>query len=216
MSYTPIGWQTGDTITADKLNKMDPGWGTSATQLCSETVTTVAGEMGNQAEFVYSESIDAPSITVTFDGTDYECEKMIIDGLSVYGGFSSGGPDFTDYPFCVASLIGRNLVITEIAGTYTITIKYVSVGVSPDFDAAVKTCVSTIPMLCVSGTTTFSEMIEASYKGRILLFKPYGSEETETCFITGFDGANVSYIPAISDISATFDSDDIFTVNIAN
>lgn len=26
MSYTPINWQTGDTITAEKLNKMDNGW----------------------------------------------------------------------------------------------------------------------------------------------------------------------------------------------
>ena len=42
MSYTPINWQTGDIITAEKMNKMDNGWSveSSSQQLFSETVTT--------------------------------------------------------------------------------------------------------------------------------------------------------------------------------
>lgn len=41
MIYTPINWQNGDTITAEKMNKMDNGWGIGEVELFSETVTLI-------------------------------------------------------------------------------------------------------------------------------------------------------------------------------
>ena len=100
MAYTPINWQTGDTITADKLNRCDNGWRVESTQLFSETVTTEAGEYGNEGMLTYSSQVSSPTITVTFDGTNYQCSVVKMGEGYGYGGVSSGWEyDFTTYPF---------------------------------------------------------------------------------------------------------------------
>lgn len=136
MAYTPVGWQTGDTITADRLNKMDNGWAFENTQLFSETVTTVAGPRGNRGELTYSSLVDAPTITVTFDGTDYTCPRIDLYGYYLYGGFNEQGPTFTEYPFAIQSQSGINGIYTETAGEHTIAAAVPALQTSADFDAA--------------------------------------------------------------------------------
>lgn len=162
MTYTPINWQTGDTITAEKLNKMDNGWGGENTQLFSETVTT-AGSSMYKATLAYSVTIDADSITVTFDSTEYTCSRIDASGGYYYGGFSTSGPDFTNYPFAIESINGVNKVYTETASTHTIAVAAPALQTSSNFDAAV--------MLAgvfevVSGTTTFQEACDAFKSGK--------------------------------------------------
>ena len=105
MAYTPIGWQTGDTITAEKLNKMDNGWSVeeSATTLTEETVTTSDQGGMNQGVFVYNEPINTDVVYVTFNGTRYECPAIDAFGQKFYGGFTEQGPVFTEFPFAINS-----------------------------------------------------------------------------------------------------------------
>ena len=130
MAYTPINWQTGQTITAEKLNKMDNGWSVEATQLFSETVTTVDDEGDIFATLQYAEYINYDSITVVFNGQSYECAKTDVDGTSHYGGLS-------EYPFDLQSdPAGANTILTETAGTYTVAASVKSVETSTDFGKA--------------------------------------------------------------------------------
>ena len=137
MSYTPINWQNGDIITAEKLNKMDRGWDTSYTTLFTETVTTVADGGFNSEYLTYAFAENPPeTLTITFDGTDYECQKT----EPGYGEFDQDGPDFTNYPFFLMIVVnGYCRLFTETAGTYTISAKTSSVVCSDEFEKAVKT-----------------------------------------------------------------------------
>lgn len=208
MAYTPVNWQTGDTITADKLNRMDNGWGVSTTELFSETVTTVAGQMGNTATLAYSTLIDAPSITVTFDGIDYTCG--VIDFMyKYYGGFTPKGLDPTDYPFYIESTGQANNICTETAGTHTISVACDSTVTSSDFRQAVLS-VGAPPMLCVSGITTYDEMNAARSANKLMYF--YDSDG-KCAIVANIDSTPIDITPAYTDITVEFDNDNIFTVN---
>lgn len=127
MAYTPINWQTGDTITAEKMNKMDNGWSvtTSTQTLFDDSVTTVSSGNVNQMDLGMSANPPA-SLIVTFNGTEYTCpaiDKTAQYGSFFYGGFSDNGPDFTEFPFAlnVGSIVWR--LYTETAGTYTLKLE---------------------------------------------------------------------------------------------
>ena len=174
MAYTPINWQTGDTITAEKMNKMDNGWGVQNAQLFSETVTTEdTGEGYSAGELSYTTFLSADTITVTLNGTDYVCSKIDFDGANAYGGLDiqTGSPDFTDYPFLIYSANGDNQLITQTAGAFTISVTTSNVEVSSDFGDAVHTCIgSPLPFLCINEVTTYQEMYNAKEDGRLLYF----------------------------------------------
>ena len=209
MAYTPINWQTGDTITAEKMNKMDNGWGASSTQLFSETVTTadIGGYYG--AVISYVATAQPPTtLVINYDGTEYICEDQ---GNSAYGASS---PSFSDYPFMLQFTASNTQLITSTAGSHTISVGSYSMEVSDNFNTAVNSCVNS-PMLCVSGTTTFAEMSEASSLGRLMYFKPYGNEGTETFIIAAFTNIDATFIPTNSQITASFNNG-IFTVTITD
>lgn len=224
MSYTPINWQTGQTITAEKLNKMDNGWAveSSSQELFSETVTTTGDpdypEDGVWGALAYSTLITADTLTVTFNGTDYVCQRIVMGGPSAYGGYSNGAPDFTDFPFAIVSseFMGsiNNNITTASAGTYAVSASATSSSIetSPAFDAAVASVVdtSTMPMECVSGVTTHADMRLAYSSGRIMFFKPYDNAWSIR-FITDFSSDSVTFIPSIPNVTATF-VDGVFTV----
>lgn len=227
MAYTPINWQTGDTITAEKLNRCDNGWvvESSSQQLFSETVTTTLDpdypDDPAWGALAYSTLITADTLTVTFDGTDYVCEKHVMLDGNVYGGWGDDGADFTDYPFAIYSseFMGdiNNSVATATGGTYTVVASSTSSSIetSEQFQIAVNSCVdtSTMPMECVSGVTTFSDMARAYAAGRIMFFKPY--ETTQSIrIITDISSGVVTFIPADQNVTATFESD-VFTVSIS-
>lgn len=230
MAYTPINWQTGDTITAEKLNRCDNGWAveSSSETFVNETVTTADSGNGNEAQLSYSSLITSETIIVTVDGIEYECPCTEVSGAYLYGGVTESFEyDFTVYPFALKStppppfLPGgnnQNTFATETAGTYSVKIEGVSVSleVSDAFSDACNACVdtSTMPMLCVSGTTTYAQMNVASNDGRMLYFKSGG---TGTRLITGFtndvSATAVRFIPDDgSAMTAGFDSNMVFTV----
>ena len=223
MTYTPINWQTGDTITAEKLNRCDNGWAveSSSQTFFSETVTTsINPEYPDDpafGELSYSTQLTADTVVVTFGGTDYTCQRLDGDpGTYVYGGWVDDCFDFSTIPFCILSEDGYNNIATETGGTYAISVAGTSqvIETSEQFQTAVESCVdtSTMPMLCVSGTTTLTEMIQAYNSGRIMFFHPY-VQIIATYFITEIISGNVSFIPENQNITASFDNDGIFTVS---
>lgn len=160
MAYTPINWQTGDTITAEKLNKMDNGWAveSSSQQLFSETVTT-SGDGSYEAELSYSQLIVADTITVTYDGTEYVCASI---EAGVYGApYSDGGFDFSEFPFNLETTSGAAAyLITQTAGEHTIaaTVAVTNVQISTDFDAAVA---AVSLFVATAQATTWQEVYDA-------------------------------------------------------
>lgn len=221
MAYTPINWQTGDTITAGKLNKMDNGWGVQETQLFSESVTTVDMEIDARATLTYSLPITASTLIVVLNGTSYTCPKIEAYGNNFYGGFdvSTGAPDFTTYPFFIMSPpTGENMLITETAGTYTVTASGEGIVVSDNFSGAVSKCVdidtSTLPMLCVSGTTKKMEMSDAVMNGRMIYFYYETESINKMCIITNMYTNPIELLPSNAPVTATFgtDEDETFTV----
>ena len=214
MTYTPINWQNGDTITAEKLNKMDNGWGVQKTQLFSETVTTTQSPGGYDGQLNYSTAISADVLFVVFNGTEYECARTGNSGNYFYGGFSGGAPDFSEYPFFILSQNGeRNLLVTENAGTYAISASTASLETSSNFDSAVALASG---FGVVSGTTTFQEACDAFKSGKhVYLVDNSGSGKTYHCpvilvnestfeirFITTLNNDNELSIAAISASSA--------------
>lgn len=94
--------------------------------LTEESVTTTAQGSINPGMLSYSQFIDADSITVTFDGVEYECPRIAIVGGNLYGGFADGAPDFSEYPFAISSSTQHgNEIITETAGTYSVKVEAV-------------------------------------------------------------------------------------------
>ena len=155
MSYTPINWQTGDTITAEKMNKMDNGWGVGTIQLFSETVTTRDSGQGFATSNLSFTASDQPPemLTVTFNGVDYQLQRIEIDdGVFGYGEVGQSGPDFTNYPFFLMIMLSDWAVLyTATAGTYTISATGSGIASSDNFKLAVmSTLDSPLPMLCVS------------------------------------------------------------------
>jgi len=201
MAYTPINWQTGDTITADKLNKMDNGWGFESTQLFSETVTTVESSGMNRAELAYSGTIDFNTITVVFNGTEYACPRIDAFGEYFYGGFTEQGPVFTEYPFAIESNGGANAVYTETAGTYTVAVAAPSVVTSSDFSTAVNSCIPTTPSVpvikCIENETSIDDVV-----GKLTFFT-----RDDYTYIIVAAGTNCTVIPEPSGFTAHFGRD---------
>ena len=160
MAYTPINWQTGDTITAEKLNKMDNGWSAtsgSSSVLLNETVTT-EGSGPAFGTLTYSSQINAPSIVVTLNGVEYTCQYDA--DINGYGDMS-----FSDFPFVIDYYDGSNELVTPSAGTYTLQIETAAVAtieVSQGF-------VSAVALHAVIGTTTFQEVDDALAAGRLVV-----------------------------------------------
>ena len=221
MTYTPINWQTGDTITAAKLNKMDRGWNAETTVFFDGTLTTVDDgtetSYSNWASFEPDSPIVADSITVTIGGQTYECRNHA-SGYYEYGATwddSIGGYDYSEYPFFIGVYdnLGTRLY-TETAGTYTLRIETSSYVVSADFSAAVTLGVVPSVMLCVSGETTFDDMVAAYEDGRLLIFHT-ANVTYATYIITGFsNNSNCIFIPSSSSINASFDANGLFIVSL--
>lgn len=228
MSYTPINWQTGDTITAEKLNKMDNGWAveSSSQMYANESVTTSDSGYGNEGTLAYGSLITASTLKVTIDGVEYVCQAAEVEGAYLYGGITpSFEYDFTDYPFAITSTPpppfmpegdAQNIFATQTAGTYQVKVDGVSTSleVSDSFSDACNACVdtSTMPMLCVSGTTTRADMIEAFGQGKLLFFRPYPAL-CKNYLIISFGAEVAQFLPEDSAVSTTF-TDGVFTVTL--
>ena len=148
------------TKTADVMDGTTPdlGWSVENTQLFSETVTTVAQEWGNDATFSYNQFINSDVITVTFDGTDYECNRLDFGDFFGYGGMTETDPDFSQYPFAIGSYSdGYNFIYTQSVGTYSVAVSAMSAVVSSDFEKAVAVAEPSHDFEIIPGTTTWAE-----------------------------------------------------------
>lgn len=189
MAYTPINWQTGDTITAAKMNKMDNGWSveSSSTTLCSETVTTAVGQMGlPEAVLSYNSGITADTIIITLNGTDYTCPKQEANGQYFYGGFGAGQPDFSTFPFFLWSNSGTNTLYTENAGTYTIKITSSSTTVetSANFQTAVNSFLVSDIFIAIKLQTTWQAIYDAMTANKAVFVKETSTDSVAFYMVT--------------------------------
>ena len=172
MGYTKTNWQTGDIITAEKLNKLEngvvnaSGFEVSFVTLTEENITSsnlVDDIYG--AAMTYSSWITADAITVTFDGTDYVCSKVIdTTKQTAYGGIDAESTP--NFPFGIMSENGENMVVTETEGEHSIKIVIPNVVTTSDFDMGVNAAVMKEQPLIV--TCSYSEgsgvSIDATYE----------------------------------------------------
>lgn len=115
------------------------GGGESWTTLTEETVTTSAGMFAISASLSYSQHITADTARITFDGVQYECEKIVDEyGNCFYGAYSSNADkDWSEYPFTILSMPSEEdnpaevALYTETAGTYTVKIEVPQSGITP-------------------------------------------------------------------------------------
>lgn len=185
MAYTPINWQNGDTITAEKLNKCDNGWGMESTVIFSESITTSGSAPAPMANLTYATAITADELTVTFDGTSYTVTMLSTPMGNMYGEVGSGGPSFANYPFCIVSADGMNMVYTETAGTYTISASSLTVEVSSNFTQAAYTALAnTVPFLIVPNTTTWQEVYDAMTANRLCFVKDTDTDSVAFYMVT--------------------------------
>lgn len=99
-------------------------------ELFDETVTTVQDGDVADANLSYSERITVDELTVTFNGIQYVCPKIISHGGELYGGVNEIGDfDFTNYPFCIGSMSGANVIVTESPMTATVSVSVPSIDV---------------------------------------------------------------------------------------
>lgn len=182
MTYTPINWQTGDTITADKLNKMDNGWGFESMQFFSETVTTVVGKYGNEGTLNYSGSLPE-LITVMFDGVAYLCSRA---SYPVYGDEYG---EWDVYPFSIQFADSAWHLFTLDEGTYTIAASVQETNVSERFiDAVVKSATLEV----VPGETTWQEAHDALSAGKYVYVKSTDSNATAILLVMRADVSDFS------------------------
>lgn len=133
------------TMLDDSGGEMNPGYSCTetVTLLTDESVTTVFDEVNNSGKLAYSTSIDADTIRVTFDGTEYTCNAQEGEMGTLYGApMGEEGIDWSEYPFQISSGL-RNDIYTETAGTYQVKIETVEevIETTPCFEKAVNSVV---------------------------------------------------------------------------
>jgi len=131
-------WSNGDIVTASNLNDIEQGvagvdidLGYSCTEewvtLTDESVTTVTSEdsPAASASLAYTDAIKADSIKVTFDGTEYTCQKNGDGGYGAPWNDETQSMDWSTYPFSIAyaDAMNTNMLATETAGTHQIKIE---------------------------------------------------------------------------------------------
>ena len=195
MAYTPINWQNGDIITAEKMNKMDNGWGVANAQLFNKTVTT-SGDGIYSASLAYTGLIEDGTITVTYDGTSYTCPRIEAFGAYFYGGFSEQGPDFSVYPFALqSSSESGNTIFTETAGNHTVAVVGKTVEVSDDFEKAVAVAMPESSFKIILGQTTWEEAYNALNAGLDVYVLTDSGHRVSILYVgTQMEGENIDYI----------------------
>lgn len=188
--YTPIEWNDGDIVTAEKLNKMDNGWGVGSSQLFTETVTTELNKYNEySATLAYSGFINSDTLIVTFNGMDYTCvriESASGADYSFYGGFSQE-PDYSEYPFYIMSNRTINVIATESAGTYTVAVSEMLTEVSSDFEKAVAVAKPSHDFEIIPGMTTFAEAETAFKNNKNMYFFIGGTtQKAVVLYVGGF------------------------------
>lgn len=137
MAFEPKTWACGDTITAQELNRMEQGiaeagQGGDVGYECTEvktilfdgslTTNSSGGAPFSMAQFTPTSQIDANSITVTIDGTEYELPKVTASFGTVYGEINGNTPLFTNYPCAIVFSNNTYFFCTPSDGTHQVNI----------------------------------------------------------------------------------------------
>lgn len=127
MSYTPINWQTGDTITAEKLNNMEQGiasagGGTaivgttfdldSGKTTCNKTAAEIAELFASSGSVALGEISAEDSyyslrnvVTFEYDNSDHEDFYFIMIVVSLNGSFVTfTANSASDYPYTTSQM----------------------------------------------------------------------------------------------------------------
>lgn len=194
--YNPTTWATGDVITAEKLNHMEDGITSTQVYSVSEQVRFSGSVTTEQDGEVYYTEIDcnlsdAPEqIKVTFDGTEYTCEKVGNNPSFGYGGLDATlGDDFSEYPFAVVVQGSDVFIDTETVSTHQVEIAVVSKTVNQDLTDAIPV------MRLIHGVTNSADALTAFNAGRLLYFTYQGG----FYIVTGIDQTNNIFIITPSD-----------------
>lgn len=97
MAYSPVEWNTGDVITAAKLNNMDGGISANADNI--ESLSTNLGETSEEVTNILSKIGNITSIGMANLGTQTECVAIV---------------------FTIESVVYRLLLYTNASYTYAI------------------------------------------------------------------------------------------------
>ena len=155
MAYEKQTWETGDIITADKLNHIEDGIENSENGYeCTkeETVVfegtlTVNSATGSFyfVNFTPTESFNSEFVVVNLDGTNYTLPKVSLSIGDVYGEANESGPSFATYPCAIHIFNGNYSFYVPQEGTYSVTIIALDVSVNdvtPCFRLAVNNSIS--------------------------------------------------------------------------
>lgn len=138
--------------------------------LTEESVTTEFNNDAAYGDLSYSQLINQDTITVTFNGTEYECEVVEDFGAYLYGALYDGNLDawdWSEYPFQIYSFKNssglENTLATETAGTYSVKIEGMQevVTTTSCFEKAVKS---------VAGDTVYANMTIAQDNDGCMVF----------------------------------------------
>lgn len=145
----PTTMEYFDKLLGEQLLEGEGGGGSSWQTVFEGSVTTEASGGQNSGIIDYNTQISADVIKVTFNGVEYECNKMTMGNTNGYGEVGQQGPDFTNYPFFINSSTDGTLnvttVYTESTGTYTLKIEEEQSGESSDFSTAEVSISAAVP-----------------------------------------------------------------------
>ena len=150
--------------------------------LFDDDVTTENNEqpqgVSPSAIIEYDSVIDANIIKVTFEGTEYMCEKTALPQANIYGGMTIMGPDFSEYPFGIASgndgINDYFQLFTESAGTYSLKIEAQKSSGNSDFSIA------EVEFILQDAIVSFPVAINAIIYGNMECFEGVVRNETFT------------------------------------
>lgn len=172
-NYTPTVWAVGDKITAEKMNKLEQGIAESGetwNTVFEGNVTTT--ENSDHAQGEINANITADTIKVTFNGTEYTCEKKADGPFTIYGDTT-----YTEYPFAIVSGKFNWYLSTQTAGTYSLKIEEPQSGGLSDFSTAEVTIinngndiVAALPIITNRLGNQFASGIASIYGGETTIF----------------------------------------------
>lgn len=151
MNYEKHTWETGETITAEKLNNLENEANDKGYQYSYDlqTIVNQTIEVGSTpysyyyGSINYSKLIDTPTIIVILNDQEYELSKYTTNGTNYYGG--ENRDDFSQNEFVIESSESDgnfyNILCTQNDGSYNIIIKKNEISITninPDFSKAVE------------------------------------------------------------------------------
>lgn len=185
-------------ITRIKVNGEDYGGGGETWNTVFEGDVTTEVVQEGRADGMLDTIISANTIKVTFNGTEYTCEK---DEEGYYGASydrETSTYDWSVYPF---GIIDGDTFITQTANTYTLKIEEPQSGGSSDFSTAEVT-------LSTGGLGSLP--IASILDNKIVTTVPFFIESFEAILYKGSQVCNTSEITGTITVSgdAVYDSDE--------